>query len=555
MALALFWGLLALHAGVLMAVVRLWRTASQRRDPGGPVGGLSHWRWALAALTLVALALRVIHLNSCLWYDEVLTLLDFARLPAGKIFTSFPNQNQHMLYSLMAHGLFRVFGESAWALRLPAVFFGVASIWALFFLGRRLLGAAEALAACALMTFSYHHVWFSQNARGYTGLLFSATLATCLWLEALERREWRWWIGYSLALFAGFWIHMTIAFVALAHALLWAVMRTRPRWGVTPGHTVNRETEAGWRPLAAWALAGSLTLQVYALALPEFFRSAIHEVSLPSEWLNPLWVVREFVLGFSKAWFGPLAVAAAVAFVAAGYFSIFRKDWRAAVLMVLPAALGGAAMIGLAHNLWPRFFFFSMGFGVLVAVEGAMVCGRVLFAARGGQPGRLPYKAGLALASLLVVASAATLPRAYSLPKQDFAGARDYVESRRRPGEPVAAVGLAGRAYREYFAPRWSAPQTQAELEAMRRGAPGMWLVYTLPIEVRAYHPEIWRAIQSDFSVVRVFPGTLNGGEVYVCRGAASGQVVGLSHQAGAETAAGQIRGLSYQAAEARGAR
>jgi hypothetical protein len=179
-----------------------------------------------------------------------------------------------------------------------------------------------------------------------------------------------------------------------------------------------------------------------------------------------------------------------------------------------------------------------MGFGVLVSIEGAMVCGRLLFAEAHRQ------RAGLVLASLLVIASAATLPRGYALPKQDFSGARDYVERQRRPGEPVAAVGLAGRAYREYFAPGWSAPRSQPELDAMRRSAPVMWLVYTLPIEVRAYHPELWQAIQNDFSVVRVFPGTLNGGEVYVCRG----------ERGGSQTASGQAVDLFHRA-EARGAR
>lgn len=507
---ALFRALLGAH-GVALAVVGVRARGSRpvaRRTDGRRATSDGRVVLALGALTAAAVVLRLIHLNSCLWFDELLTLLDFARPPAAAILTSFPSQNQHMLYSLMAHGLFSMFGESAWALRLPAVFFGVASIGALFLLGRRLLGNGPALAACALMTFSYHHVWFSQNARGYTGLLFSATLATWLWLEALDRREWRWWIGYALALFLGFWIHMTIAFVALAHGLLYLVMRARPRWGAQPGHAANAETEAGWRPLAAWLLAGSLTLQAYALALPEFFRTAIHEVSLPSEWLNPLWVVREFVLGFSKAWFGPVAVLAAAAFVAAGYLSIVRKDWRAAALMALPALLGGGTMLALAHNLWPRFFFFAMGFGVLIAIEGAMASARLLLKPA---PAR---RAGLALASLLVVASAATLPRGYALPKQDFTGARDFVERSRRPGEQAVAVGLAGRAYRGYFAPGWGAPQSVQELETVRP----TWLVYTLPIEVRAYHPGLWRSIQTDFSVVKVFYGTLNGGEVYVCR-------------------------------------
>ena len=63
----------------------------------------------------------------------------------------------------------------------------------------------------------------------------------------------------------------------------------------------------------------------------------------------------------------------------------------------------------------------------------------------------------------MILASAATVPRCYALPKQDFAGARDFVEHARGAAEPVVAVGLAGRAYHEYFAPKWSAPATKPE--------------------------------------------------------------------------------------------
>src|SRR5262245_406854 len=116
--------------------------------------GSSAGAWiALALLCAVGLGLRLWHLGTDLWLDEVLTLVDFLRLPAREIVATFPSQNQHMLYSLLGRASVVVFGESFAAARLPAVMFGVASIWALFLLGRRLAGIREALLASALMTF------------------------------------------------------------------------------------------------------------------------------------------------------------------------------------------------------------------------------------------------------------------------------------------------------------------------------------------------------------------------------------------------------------------
>ena len=128
------------------------------------------WGW-ISLLVIVATVLRVLALNQQLWFDEIVTLLDSARAPIWQIAIHYGGQNQHMLYSVMAHGSIRLLGEQPWTLRLPAVFFGVASIPALYFFGRMLTTNREALFACALMTVNYQHVWFSQNARGYTGML------------------------------------------------------------------------------------------------------------------------------------------------------------------------------------------------------------------------------------------------------------------------------------------------------------------------------------------------------------------------------------------------
>src|SRR5205085_5129510 len=130
----------------------------------------------------------------------------------------------------LAHFSIRLFGESAWALRLPAVLFGAATVPALFLAGRRMLGTKVALFSCALLTVSYHHIWFSQNARGYTGLVFFTLISTWLWMEAIDGNRWSVWAAYAIACALGVWVHMTMIFVVAAQALVYivlAVLRTR----------------------------------------------------------------------------------------------------------------------------------------------------------------------------------------------------------------------------------------------------------------------------------------------------------------------------------------
>lgn len=505
---ALFRVLLAGHAA-LLAVLAFRRRGAASAGARAPVRrGIAA---SLAVMMAAGLALRLWRLDSCLWLDEVLTMVEFARRPVVEIVTSFPNQNQHMLYSVLAHGAMAVFGESAWALRLPAVFFSVGSIWALFLLGRRVSGEAAALLACGLMTFSYHHIWFAQNARGYSALLFFATLATWLWLEALERNAWRWWIGYAVACALGIWAHLTMVFVIAGQGLVWAAF-------LAGGGRLERLNR--WKPVGAWVLGATLTLQLLALSLPQFLREALHESSMNSEWTNPLWALREALRSFETGFFSLAAVAGAVAFVLLGWASMLRRNPRAALLIVLPGLLGGAVMLALGHNLWPRFFFFSAGSVLLIVVEGAMATARLLASA--GKPLGMPRQTapvlGMVLAVLMILASAITVPRCYALPKQDYTGARDFAEARRAQDEAIVAVGLAAKVYRGYYARHWLEARSVEELDQIRRKHPSVTLVYTLPYELQAFHPGLWNAIQSEFEPARIFPGTLGGGEIYVCR-------------------------------------
>ncbi len=508
--LELAWGpaafriLLAFHGLFLLA----WPHLSGCDEPVPNRPALPRKSWlVMAGMLAIAFALRIPSLNSCMWLDEVLTMVRFAKPPVAQILTTFPDQNQHMLYSLLAHGSMRLFGEQVWALRLPSVLFGVASIWALFLLGRRLIGETQASLACALMTVSYHHIWFSQNARGYMGLLFFTLLATWIWLEAFARPTWRTWMGYTITVVLGMWVHMTMLFVAGTHALIFFVVWLRS----------GRDPVRLARAAVAFLLCGTLTLQIYALSLPEFLRTGLGELSPPSEWTNPLWVITESLRSLQTGFTAIAVVFCGGLLVAAGWAGLLRRNASAAWAMVLPGAAGGGLMLALGHNLWPRFFFFSMGFALLITIHGAVEFPRLISRISLFR-GDWPKRAGYALAGLMVAISATTVPRCYALPKQDFTGARAYVERELRSGDAVAVAGLAQHAYSRYYAPSWKIVSTPDELAALRANAGRTFLVYTLPIELRAAHAELWKKIQADFQTERVFWGTLGGGEVYVCR-------------------------------------
>ena len=540
---ALFRLMLGVHGLLLMGIgAGVFRRRGVATVAERSAARTPRWAWwGLGGLIVVSIPLRLWNLGgdlalwdwgaklgfkaqgNGLWLDEILTMLDYAPLTLGQIVTEFPNQNQHMLYSVCVWVAFQLFGEGEWQLRLPAAVFGVACLPVLFLLGRRLVGVREALLACALMTFSYHHVWFSQNARGYSGLLLFAMLATWLWLEALPRGRWGWWIGYAAAVTAGMMVHLTMAFVVAAHGISWLVLVWRTGSG--------RRAAAGdaglgsvWMPLGGMLLAAGVTLQLYALSIPQFLRTGLHEESANAEWTNPLWTLLATIEAMHMGWVSAVAaLSGGTVLMAVGLLSVWRRSRTAVIAMVLPGLMLVLMIVLMQHNFWPRFAFFAMGFVLLLAVRGMTAAGEFGFGLVMGRDRAVRVAAMVVTVLWLagVVLSAFTLPKAILHPKQNYAGAIlffDYRRVEKQANDHVMVVGLAAKAY-AYYKPDWPEAVTVADIDAAAARADGdLWVVYTLGYQLESFAPELWSVIERDFRVVERHGGTLGGGEVYVKR-------------------------------------
>ena len=472
------------------------------------------WLW-LVVLTALAAVLRVIALNQQLWYDEMTTLVQSVRQPFWAILTTYTSKNQHLLYSLLAHLSLVTFGESVWALRLPAVIFGVLAVPAAYFCARRMASEREALLAAAFLTLSYHHVWFSQNARGYTGLAFWTLLATYLFHRGVQEGRAALWSVYGLTLALGMYTHLTMGIVVAAHGLIllgllaseWRRARALPA-----SHILL--------PLSGFALAAGITLALYSPILSQLFQRTVGAPALParSEWSSPLWLLLEVARGLGAGRLAGIAVlAAGAAVVLAGVVGFWRESRLNTALLLLPGALTAAALMLVNQNLWPRFFFFSIGFGFLLLVRGGMIWGHILawFFGRDVAAGR---RWGTALLALALLGSLWPLRAAYIYPKQDFLGAMHYVDAHRQPGEPVLVTGLAIFPYQKYYGRDWLAVETGAQLAAARAPGKSTWLIGWSPIYMQSRQGEIWKAVASEYSLVRDFPGTLGDGIIYVWR-------------------------------------
>jgi 4-amino-4-deoxy-L-arabinose transferase-like glycosyltransferase len=474
----------------------------------------------------VALVLRLPgHLNSGLWYDEIWMLDESVRIPFVALFTSFESDNNHPLYSVLTWLSVRAFGEHAWTLRLPALVFGAASVGMLWQLARLVTGRAEAALATALLTVSYHHVWFSQNARGYTMLLFWTLAATFFLLKTYANGRRTDWVAYALCLALATYTHASAVFVAIGHAMValvvLAVTRTELR---TYG-------EVRWAPLLGIGAAGAISLALHAGMLGDmlaFFTqdaspapAAANELNptTPSEWTTLWWTVSAVVgsLGLPAplAW-GALLAGSAVGVAGLGVW--WRRDWRATLLFVLPGVVAVAAAVAMGRSLRPRFVFHLSGFALLVVVAGIFAtCRWVARRTAPSAPRRVEsgLLGGSAAAALL--ASLAILPPAYTLPKQDFEGALAYVSRVRTAGDQVATAGLTTLPYRVYFEAGFPEVTSVEDLDRLLAAHSAVYVLHTLPIFLETTAPALAARLDRAPEVAR-FRGSLGDGDVVVLR-------------------------------------
>lgn len=461
----------------------------------------------VGVLLLVSMAIRLYQLGSGLWFDEIMTLKEYARLPYLEIVTRFESENQHFLYSLLAHSSILLFGESAWSLRLPAVLFGVGSIWAVYMLGTEVTDRKQAFLASALLAFSYHHLWFSQNARGYTGLLFWTLVSSWLLLRTLRKPDRRDWILYAVTSALGAYTHLTMGFVIAGQLLVCGlVMLARYR----------RKEQVQWiDPAAGFALAGILILFLHIPVIGQM-QSVIggSEVSVVTEWKNPLWTLSQFLQGLRVSSSTGLAgfIFLLVAFF--GLVSYWNTRPEFVGLLLLPPIIGAVVTVGIGHHLWPRFFFFTFGFAVLVVIRGVFAAAHWI-SRKINTPKLREDFLGSVLSVSLIILSAFSMVSAYG-PKQDFGEALEFLESNRTYNDRIVVVSLTSLPYRDYYQKDWKEIKSAGELEEIISEPGKTWLVYTFPEVLGSTYPDVMSLIRQEFSLVKKFPGTVQSGTVYV---------------------------------------
>ncbi len=471
-----------------------------------PSSGPASWL-DVGVLSALALVLRLYHLNSQLWTDEVAALVNSFRRSAANIVTQHASFVSHPLYELMAHASIGLLGESAWSARLPAALLGTASVPVFYLVVRRVAGRPEALLAGGLTAVSYHHIYFSQDARGYTAMVLFALIATQLLLPLPAPLPLRSRRAYVLVACLGAYSVPFGACIAAGHfavaipAVWWHHRRDR-----------SQALEALRPLLVMFVLAGVISAVLYLPLIGHtvgFATSASGGGTLAAS-ARELWTGLRAGLGGNAGLVGGLAVALI------GTVDYARRHPLALGLLAAPVVLTIVVLIALNVGVHPRYLMIALPLAFAVAARGLMVVARAAAQAMARAGWRAPATVGLALGLLVVAVSAKSLPLYYRVPKQDFLGALRYVDRVRAPGDQVVAAAIAGDIMRVYYRPSMPSIQTLPQLIQAETTTGHLYVITTLEGQQRPGDGPVFAQLHSRFRLVRDFPGTVEDGAMRV---------------------------------------
>jgi hypothetical protein len=221
-------------------------------------------------LLILGAVVRIIGAGSAaIWYDEAVVLYR-SGLPFMQLFSNQSDLSGDLLIDLLVRPLMAI-SHSLWLLRLPSLLAGLASLWLVWKLMRRLnFSLPQQVLTAAFVAFIPGLIWTGQDARSYS--LVGLLLLGALWF-ALESR----WLGLLACCGLMPYAHSTAVLYAGAALIVAAYMAP---W------SIKRVLATGFLSGLAWAPA-LLRILIYRqvpaalqpwspqLTLNWFFRSII----------------------------------------------------------------------------------------------------------------------------------------------------------------------------------------------------------------------------------------------------------------------------------------
>jgi mannosyltransferase len=155
--------------------------------------------YILIGLTITGAILRLYHLGyNSLWLDEAATYyhsINFSTIFDYNNSTDLFNPPVFFLFEAL---MIKLFGASEIGLRIIPAIFSIITIPAAYFMGREFYDKYTGIITAAVFTFSPFLIYYAQEARSYSLLMFLYVILMYIFLKALKSNNRDEWIIFGL---------------------------------------------------------------------------------------------------------------------------------------------------------------------------------------------------------------------------------------------------------------------------------------------------------------------------------------------------------------------
>jgi uncharacterized membrane protein len=312
----------------------------------------SRYAQILLALTAIGLFLRMYNLGyNSLWLDEATTLMVSQASLADIWQTSLSGEFHPPLFHWITH-IMLTFGQSEVILRLVPVIFGTLSIPVFYGIGKELRDRNVGILSATLLTVSSFGIFYSQEARAYSMVLFAFSLAVYFYLRALRTNEVADWVLFGFFSAVGVWTHY-YALIGIGMIYLHAIIALRKKLKKSVGEAKNLLISVGVMTLISLPLLVVVIQRYFALS------------SSPPTYgvLGPI-LIQETIIRFSGGYSSFSWLIAGVYFLlmAAGLVFLFSEDREKALLctMLLVLPLIVSIILSSKITMNPRYLIYLL---------------------------------------------------------------------------------------------------------------------------------------------------------------------------------------------------
>jgi len=154
----------------------------------------------IALILIAGLILRLFKLDQSLWLDEAINVTFVKNLNLHSLIFDYSVGDFHPpLYHIMMRGWVLLFGTSEIAVRLPSVILGLATVYVVYLIAKKLFDNKTALISATLIATSPLHVYYSQEARMYMLAAFFAGLSVYFFVSIAKKETLIYWFGFVVS--------------------------------------------------------------------------------------------------------------------------------------------------------------------------------------------------------------------------------------------------------------------------------------------------------------------------------------------------------------------